>query len=424
MMGRKAMELNDDFLNGEGLDEAMSLEDLEKMIRDGSTSPSKIARQKHISVKLPKSMNYVDICVLSNIQIGLTGPHKGLTVKEDKPFRINKLKAHIDELAKNPNARVFLGGDLFYFPGGTRLERELHKPSYDDQVRLMAQLLEPIKDKIIGAYVGTDEVKILEKDQRDLTKELMERLGIADRYCGQMAEVDFIFKNEYTGDVARTVNMIFDHGFLVASTLGTVSKKTKGLQDKLNGKDFYFTSHYNKMFIEKSAVLQADRGTHMIKLPCYFVSVGGYRDFPNRLQSNRNTAPANTNNGMIRVFVVQNPDRNNIHGNDYLGEPQFKVCQEFVNFGRTKPHEFNYDIIKEIATLTEENILNEQEIIEKLKEKIEDINKNIALDILTKSYYIEQDAPAKEFTKLVQSIKKQNKPTVINEDLEQKEKGE
>ncbi len=359
----------------------MDLNELQEQIKNSGNNELKLPRQKHITVNLGKNVKYIDICVLSNVQIGLTGAHNP-TAKNDKPFRINKFKAHIAELAKNPNARVFLGGDLFYYPGGGKIARELYEPSYENQVELMAELLEPIKDKIIGAYAGTDEIQIFEKDHQDLTKMLMEKLGIPDRYCGQMAEVDFVFRNEYTNDNPKAVNMLFDHGFLVANALTTITKKTEGLQNKINGKDFYFTSHYNKLFIKKSAVLNTNGGTRMVKNPCYFVSVGGYRDFANRLTSNRNTSPSNTNNGMIRVFVVPNPDRNNIRGHDYLSEPQYKICQEFINFGRTKPLELDYDIIEDIAKLNEENVLNREAIIDLIRQKVEEINKENTLKII------------------------------------------
>lgn len=281
----------------------------------------------------------------------------------------------------------------------------------------MAELLQPIKNKIIAGYDGTDEVKIFEKDGRKLTQELMAKLGLRDRYCGQMAEVDFVFKNKLTGNTSRSVNMLFDHGFLTANALSTVAKKTSGLQQKTNGKDFYITSHYNKLFIKKDSILKADHGTHMIKVPCYFVSVGGYRDFANRLSSNRNTSPANTNNGMIRIFVVPNPDKNNIRGNNYLGEPQYKICQEFVNFGRTNPHEFNFELIKEIAEISEENILCRDFVVQKIKERIGQLNQETALELLTKKYYRQQDKQAKEELDLINNrlIKTTKKPYVIDE---------
>ena len=347
----------------------MDLKELEEKMISNATKQEKMPRQKHIVVSLTHDQKDIDVCVLSNIQIGLTGAHMH-TAKEDKPVRINKLKAHIAELANNPNAKVFLGGDLFYFPGGTMETRELFSPNYEEQVEIMAELLAPIKNKIIAAYTGTDEIKIFEKDHLDLTAQLMEKLGIPDRYCGQMAEVDFIFNNEYTNHLPKTVNMLFDHGFLTANTLGTTAKKTEDLQRKINGKDFYFTSHYNKLMIEKTATLLADNGTRMIKVPNYFISVGGYRDFPNRAISNRNTSPANTNNGMFRIFVAPNPDRSNVRGHDYLGEPQFKVCQEFINFGRTNPRHFDFNLIEEIARVKEENILIRDALIQKLNEKI------------------------------------------------------
>ena len=367
-----------------------NLEDLERDIKGYTKNPKKLPRGKHAVVKLHESIKFVDICVLSNINIGLTGVNLR-TAKEDKPFRINKLKAHIAELARDVNARILLGGDLFYYPNGTSSYREMFSPNYEEQVDMMAELLMPIKDKIIGAYDGTDEIKIFEKDGYNLTQMLVSKLGLSERYFGQMAEVDFEFKNEYTNGVPKVVHMLFDHGFLVANVMNTVVKKTEGLQNKIVGKDFYFTSHYNKLFIEKTAILNADLGVPMTKKPCYFVSVGGYRDFPNRLTSNRNVAPSSTNNGIVRVFVAPNPDRNNIRGNNYLGEAQYKVCQEFINFGTTASSHLDFDLCEEIMRLNEQNTLNKNALMQLVQLKIDEINKQNT-EILLDKYYGEQEA--------------------------------
>ena len=372
------------------------LNDLQNSINNYPKSKAKLPRGRHAVVKLNESVKFLDICVLSNTNIGLTGADLR-TAKEEKPFRLNKFKAHIQELANDPNARIMLGGDLFYFPAGGKEYRELYSPSYDEQVNMMAELLEPIKDKIIGGYDGTEEIKIYEKDGINMTLKLLTALGLQDRYFGQMAEVDFVFKNDYTNNYPKVVHMLFDHGFLTANVMNTVAKKTEGLQSKIAGKDFYFTSHYNKLFIEKTATLVADNQT-MIKKPCYFISVGGYRDYPNRLTSNRNVAPASTNNGIIRVFVAPNPDRNNIRGNNYLGEPQYKICQEFINFGTTASSHLDFDLCEEIMRLNEQNTLNKNLLVALIQEKIDQISKHNTEEILAK-FYGEQEERAKKESK-------------------------
>lgn len=376
------------------------LDRLQADIDGYSTSKNKLPRSKHAVVKLSGALEFLDLCVLSNVNIGLTGAHLR-TAKDDKPFRINKFKAHIQELAQDPNARIILGGDLFYFPGGGRKYRELYAPNYYEQVEMMAQLLEPIKHKIIGAIDGTDEIKIFEYDGLNLTQMLVDKLGIHDRYFGQMAEIDFEFKNSYTNNLPRTVHTLFDHGFLVANVMNTVAKKTEGLQTKIAGKDFYFTSHYNKMFIEKNAVLATEFGDRIVKKPCYFVSVGGYRDFPNRLTSNRNTAPSSTHNGVIRIFVTLNPDRHNIHGHDYLGEPQYKVCQEFINFGTTTSSHLDFDLCREIAELNQQNTLIQEELARLIQQKIAEINRQNTETALDK-FYGEKEALERKKAKTTQ----------------------
>jgi len=375
------------------------LEQLEKEITKYNKDKKKIKRCKHAVVKLANNLNYVDICVLSNIMVGLTGSSTR-TAKDDRPFRIKKFKAHIQELAKDPNARIVLGGNLFYFPGGSEKFREEYSPSYLEQASILAELLMPIKNKIIGAIDGSEEIKIFEKDGFNASLALMENLGYKERYFGQMAEIDFEFKNSYTKNSPKTVNMLFDHGFLSANVTSTVAKKTEGLRKKIMGKDFYFTSHYNKLFIEKIATLESVN-SQMVKKPCYVVSVGGYRDYPNRLTSNRNVSPSNTDNGLIRVFVAPNPDKNNIRGNNYLAEAPLKICQEFINFGTTTSNHLDFDLCEEIMALNEENSLNKQYLMKKIEEKIDLINKNNIEKILNKFYGEKEEKEQREAKKTI-----------------------
>lgn len=390
---------------------AYNIDNLQADIANYSKNKRKLPRGKRAVVKLNSSVQYLDVCVLSNINVGLTGAHTN-TAKEDKPFRINKLKAHIAELAKDPNARIMLGGDLFYFPSGTKEYRELYSPSYEEQAELLAELLTPIKDKIIGAYDGTDEIKIFEKDGFNATQMLMDKLGLGNRYFGQMAEVDFEFKNSYTSYSPKIVHMLFDHGFLTANVMNTVAKKTEGLSTKIAGKDFYFTSHYNKMFIEKTSTLVQENGTRMVKKPCYYISVSGYRDFPNRLASNRNTAPSSTSNGVIRVFVAPNPDRNNIRGNNYMGEPQYKICQEFINFGTLTSSHLDFDLCEEIMRLNEQNTLNKDLLVQLIQQKIDAISIQNTETILDKFYGEQEKRARQESRKRAKNVVEQ---VIINE---------
>ncbi len=397
--------------------EPYTLENLENAISGYKNNANKLPRSKHIIVKLSPDIKQIDMCVLSNIMVGLTGAHNK-TAKEDKPFRIQKFKAHIEELARNPEAQIMLGGDLFYFPGGSVKYRDAYSPSYEDQVNLLAQLLAPVKDKIVGAYDGTEEIKIFEKDGVNLTANLMNALGIGERYCGQMAEVDFIFNNSMTNNTSQPVYMLFDHGFLVANTTATIARKTEGLQEKINGKDFYFTSHYNKLFIERRAALVADHGNHMLKKPYYFVSVGGYRDYPNRLTSNRNVSAANTDNGMIRVFVVPNPDRGNVRGHDYVGEPAYKICQEFKNFGRTPGTDLNFDIIKEVAKINAENTYAKIMLLDSINKQFDDLQKENVEKILTKRYKKHAERESKIPADQKKPVKNDKQTVVIEEEDE------
>jgi len=87
-----------------------NLEKLESEIVKYNKHKNKLNRSKHGIVKLANHIDYVDICVVSNIMVGLTGASLR-TAKDDRPFRIKKFKAHVQELANDENARIVLGGN-------------------------------------------------------------------------------------------------------------------------------------------------------------------------------------------------------------------------------------------------------------------------------------------------------------------------
>ena len=76
-----------------------TLENLEKDIQKYTTQSNKLPRSKRAVIKLPKTVKMLDLCVLSNILIGLTISHSRIA-EEEKPFRLNKLRSHIQELSK------------------------------------------------------------------------------------------------------------------------------------------------------------------------------------------------------------------------------------------------------------------------------------------------------------------------------------
>lgn len=125
-----------------------------------------------VKVDFPAEWNEAHIYPLSDLHIG-------------DPHCLNGLIAErFDMIQKDPHGLVILNGDLL----NTALKNSVsdvyaEKLSPMAQITRLVEILEPIKDKIIGATTGNHENRVYKADGIDTMRIVCRELGFEDKYC-------------------------------------------------------------------------------------------------------------------------------------------------------------------------------------------------------------------------------------------------
>lgn len=156
----------------------------------------------------------------------------------------DKLRALVDIIASDPNARWFGGGDLcdnVILPDQKRFDPTvlpkwmLHHRDADDvagalqdiagaQKQRLFDILDPIKDKCLGLIEGNHEYSIMKHHNRDFMKELCQHFAAPN--LTDCAFVRLRFKGKFRGGAASaTVRMFITHGHGGGRTTGAETNR-------------------------------------------------------------------------------------------------------------------------------------------------------------------------------------------------------
>lgn len=165
-----------------------------------------------------------------------------------------KLRGLLDWVKETPNARIILNGDLLNT--ATRVsktspfEQDL---DLNEQISTVAHLLEPVKDRIIGAVMGNHERRMLDHAGFDPTISILTLLGLspADTYfkhCG-VIKVKVGKKSRMGKESARVAyTVVFHHttggGKLIGSKLNRIDVMRNST---VGNADIYFGSHNHSL---------------------------------------------------------------------------------------------------------------------------------------------------------------------------------
>lgn len=124
-----------------------------------------------IKVNLPQDIDTAEIHVLSDLHIG------------DKHCDIKLIKRRIDEIASKDNAYCILNGDIVNNATKTSIG-DIYCEEFApiEQVQRAADIIRPIKDKIIAITSGNHERRTYRKEGIDLSWLIAKDLGKYDCY--------------------------------------------------------------------------------------------------------------------------------------------------------------------------------------------------------------------------------------------------
>lgn len=159
-----------------------------------------------------------------------------------------RLKADIDRIAADPNARVVLLGDIInnaVKSSVSNVYEERYSPS--ESCDIAAKMLEPIKDKILAAVGGNHENRSAKEVDLDPAYEIMCRLGISQLYRknGVFVRIQIGEKNG-TGLKNPTYVLYATHGSGGGTTPGAAVNRQHKTTTIFEGIDAFVQGHVHK----------------------------------------------------------------------------------------------------------------------------------------------------------------------------------
>lgn len=188
------------------------------------------------------------------------------------------LKSYLDWVKGLPNARIFLMGDLFNC-AGRNSKTSPHCNNKTNGFKDMSELLEPYKEKIIGAIDGNHEARIIDDYNMNPLQHLCLNLKIP--YCGWSALLKLRVgkRNKSCGNRYHNVyHVYFHHSTGGGATIGGKLNRVEKLRNIVEGVDVFCGGHNHLLASAPLDVYYpADRSIGKRRI--WFVDCGGYLEW-------------------------------------------------------------------------------------------------------------------------------------------------
>ena len=210
------------------------------------------------------------VCPISDVHFGSIG-HREKEWNEFCKF-----------VEKNENVYLTLGGDLIN--NGTR--NSVSGPFDDiirprEQKRRMAEMLSPIKDRILCAIPGNHEARSGKDADDDPMADIMCKLDLEDLYREDMAFVKIAMMGPNESINQYIIGII--HGGGGGIFTGAAVNRNERFGNMIDGIDCLIVGHSHKPFVTKPQKIIVDGNNNLVKTSSYTVvgstswlSYGGY----------------------------------------------------------------------------------------------------------------------------------------------------
>lgn len=189
------------------------------------------------------------------------------------------------EVLKEPNTYITLGGDLIN--NATRssvsnIFEETMRPS--EQKRMMAKMLEPLRNRILCAVSGNHERRSMKDADDEPTYDIMCKLDLEHLYRENIAFVKLrIGDKKANGQLNPTYTLAVTHGAGGGALSGGTVNRNERFGYAIEGVDALIVGHSHKPIITQPAKLVVDHANNKIACKPFKVVVstawlgyGGY----------------------------------------------------------------------------------------------------------------------------------------------------
>ena len=157
---------------------------------------------KSIKCDLPDTLDDIELHIFADLHIG------------DKNCNMKLIRERIEYVKNTKNAYCVLNGDLMNNATKTSVSDSYSEQlSPDEQIDRCVELFGPIKDKIICITSGNHEKRTYRKEGVDITKQMVSRLNLTDKYSSSAAIIFVRFgSNNKKKKICYSINMTHGSG--------------------------------------------------------------------------------------------------------------------------------------------------------------------------------------------------------------------
>ncbi len=181
-----------------------------------------------------------------------------------------------------PNTYITLGGDLINNATKSSVSNifeETMRPS--EQKKLMAKMLEPLRDRILCAVSGNHERRSMKDADDDPTYDIMCKLDIEHLYRENVAFVKIqMGKQEASGILNPTYMLVVTHGAGGGVYTGGAVNRNERFGNVIDGADCLIVGHVHKPFVTQTGKIKIDpRNNKVSVVPFKVVSSSAWLDY-------------------------------------------------------------------------------------------------------------------------------------------------
>lgn len=189
------------------------------------------------------------------------------------------------QVNNTPNTYITLGGDLINNSTKNSVANvfaETMRPR--EQKRRMAEMLEPIKDRILCTVTGNHESRSGKDADDDPTYDIMTKLDLEDIYRENMAFVKLQFGDK-NGDGTRnpTYTLVITHGAGGGMLTGGSVNRNERFGYVVDGMDLLIVGHTHKPFVTQPSKIKIDTHNNRVSIKPFkvvcstsWLEYGGY----------------------------------------------------------------------------------------------------------------------------------------------------
>ena len=225
---------------------------------------------KTIKREFSNEFEHMNIYPLADLHIG------------SKHFKRDILEKHLEVIKNDPNGLLILNGDLVNNSIKTSIGdiyEETLNP--EEQIDLLVEMFEPLKDKIIGVVAGNHEARTYKITGISVLKNFCYRLGIIDLFS-PIANLTFLSfgKSKGRDHVKQTFTIYNSHGRGGGKLIGSKANRVHNLSSIVPNADLYIHSHTHAPITFKDSYVSADTRNKGVSIQNrLFVNTNAYEGF-------------------------------------------------------------------------------------------------------------------------------------------------